>query len=92
MRRAGQLPAPTAALISQNSEPAPIAPPNTPNSSGIMALEALIVIERSAMASPWRCLGVSWCKVVMIIGCTEPSASPTSTAHDAIGHAELIHG
>ena len=31
--------------------------------SGISALEKLIAIERSAIASPWRCAGVIWCSV-----------------------------
>src|SRR5207245_9396061 len=56
-RRAGTLPAATATPISQNSEATPSAAPTAPNNSGISELEKLIVIERSAIASPWRCGG-----------------------------------
>ena len=87
MRRAATLPAPTAAPMIQNSAAAPSAAPATPNSSGISALDRLIVIERSAIASPWRSCGVIWCRVVMIIGCTAPSASPSSTAQMPIATA-----
>ena len=62
MRRADRLPAPTAAAMIQNSAAAPSAAPPRPNISGITALEKLIVIERNAIASPWRSCGVIWCK------------------------------
>ena len=52
MRRACRLPAATAAPITQKSGPAPSAAPPKPNTSGIEADAKLIVIERSAIASP----------------------------------------
>jgi glutaredoxin len=91
-RRASRLPAATAAPITQNSTGTPSAAPATPNSSGIVALEKLIVIERSAIASPCRSCGVNWCSVVMIIGCTEPSARPSRTASVPINQADRTNG
>ena len=38
--------------------PAPSAAPPSPNASGMVALERLIAMERSAIASPWRSGGV----------------------------------
>ena len=51
-RRAGHAPAPTIAPIAQNSAATPSALPTRPKASGITVLEKLIVIDRSAMASP----------------------------------------
>ena len=76
----------------QNSPDAPSAVPPRPNISGISALDRLIVIERSAIASPWRSCGVIWCSVVMIIGCTAPSARPSRTAQMPIADALRTSG
>ena len=92
MRLAGTLPAPTAAPITQNRVEAPTAAPSAPNSSGINALDRLIVIERSAIASPCRSGGVIWCSVVMIIGCTAPSAKPSAAASTPISQAACANG
>ena len=56
------------------------------------ALDRLIAIERKAIASPCRSAGVIWCSVVMIIGCTAPSARPRTTAHTPITHAAWASG
>jgi hypothetical protein len=66
--------------------------PARPKASGITLLLKLIVIERMAMASPCRSGGVIWCKVLMIIGCTAPSASPSSVAQPAISQGVPANG
>ena len=58
-RRAGQLPAPGPPPISQNSAEAPTIAPSALNSSGISALEKLIVIRAQRDRLPWRSGGVS---------------------------------
>ena len=87
------LPAPTAAPIIQNSADGAErragerrTPAASPRST------KLIAIERSAIASPWRSCGVIWCSVVMIIGCTAPSARPRTTAHSPITQAACTNG
>ena len=87
MRRASRLPAATTAPITQKMAPAPIAAPATPNISGIVVLEKLIAIERKAIASPCRSGGVTWCKVDITIGCTDPSTSPSTSAHTPMPQA-----
>ena len=49
--------------------------------SGMATLLALMAIKRSPKASPWRFSGVIWCKVLMIMGCTEPNTNPKATEH-----------
>ena len=90
--RAATLPPATAAPIIQNSADAPSVAPATPNASGITALDRLIAIERSAIASPCRAAGVIWCSVVMIIGWTAPSARPRTTAQQPITQAVRASG
>ena len=53
-RRASRLPAPTASRHHPEQRRRADAAPTTPNSSGITVLDALIAIERNAIASPWR--------------------------------------
>ena len=59
---------------------------------GIRKLEKLIVITRSAIASPWRCGGATWCSRLSTIGCTAPSATPSTTEHTPIVSAPGISG
>jgi hypothetical protein len=44
-------------------------------------LEALMVIKRKAKACPWRFSGVTWCKALMTMGCTEPRNKPNTIEH-----------
>ena len=92
--RAAMLPDATPAPIAQNRSDTPNVAPAKPNASGMTALERLIAIERSAMASPCRAAGVIWCSVVMIMGCTEPSARPRRrrTRHRPGGRDERVVG
>jgi len=55
-------------------------------------LEALMLINRRPSASPWRCAGVIWCKVLMIMGCTEPSTRPSSTEQAPMAQALGMKG
>src|SRR6185369_14669735 len=90
--RAARLPEATAAAISQNTADAPSVAPAMPKASGIVALEKLIAIERSAIASPWRATGVIWCSVAITIGCTAPSARPRTTVQPPITHDDRASG
>ena len=89
---ARRVPAPTARPTTQNTPEMPTTAPATPNSMGMATLDALIAMMRSAIASPWRASGVIWCKVLMIIGCTVPSATPSSTEHRPMASAECRNG
>jgi hypothetical protein len=51
-------------------------------------------MSRRPSASPWRACGVIWCSVLMTMGCTEPSASPSNTEHKPMaqwGLQQRIH-
>ena len=62
--------------------------PAVPNSMGMTTLDALMAMSRRPRASPWRCSGVIWCSRLMTMGCTEPSAKPSSTEHKPIARAD----
>ena len=51
-----------------------------------------MVISRKAIACPCKAWGVIWCSMLMIIGCTVPSASPSNTEHTPIAQALGIKG
>ena len=55
-------------------------------------LERLMVISRSAIAWPCSACGVIWCRVLMIMGCTVPSVSPSNTEHTPMAQALGIKG
>jgi hypothetical protein len=59
---------------------------------GMTTLEALMLIRRRPSASPCRCGGVIWCKVLMIMGCTVPSTNPNNTEHTPMARALGIKG
>ncbi|AEG93555.1 Conserved hypothetical protein [Ramlibacter tataouinensis TTB310] len=86
------MPAPTAAPTAQNTPAMPTAAPATPNSMGMSTLEALMAMTRNATASPCRCAGVIWCRVLMIMGCTQPSATPSSTEQAPMASGWCIRG
>ena len=83
---------PTTAPTHQKTPATPTAAPASPNSIGIATLEALITMSRNASASPCRCSGVIWCIMLITMGCTVPSARPSSTEHRPIASAECISG
>ena len=70
----------------------PVTAPTEPNSIGIRKLEKLIVITRSAIASPWRDDGVIWCSTLSTIGCTAPSVRPRMTEQTPMPNAPGISG
>ena len=49
-----------------------------PKSSGIEIVAALVNNMRKARAWPWRSGGAAWCSIDSTIGCTEPSAMPST--------------
>ncbi len=51
-----------------------------------------MAMERRPRASPWRWGGVIWCSMLMIMGCTEPSANPSSTDSAAMAPAAWANG
>ena len=66
--------------------------PTVPNSMGISTLEVLMIISLQPSASPWRASGVIWCKVLMIMGCTEPKVKPSSTEQVPMAQAVYMKG
>jgi len=59
---------------------------------GISTLDPLMAIMRKPSASPWRAGGVIWCRVLMIIGCTDPSAMPNNTEQMAMAQVLCMNG
>jgi hypothetical protein len=51
-----------------------------------------MAMARRPRASPWRASGVIWCIVLITIGCTEPSAIPSTTEHAPIVQALPMKG
>ena len=88
MRHAVRAPVPTAQPTTQNSPPTPITAPAEPKSMGMSTLDALMAMSRRPSASPWRAGGVIWCSRLITMGCTEPSANPSSTEHAPMASAD----
>ena len=59
---------------------------------GMRTLDALMLISLSASASPWRCGGVIWCKVLMIMGCAVPKTKPSKIEHRPMAQAVGMKG
>ena len=85
-------PQPTTDPTTQNTGATPASAPAAPNSIGISTLEALMLIKRRPKASPWRCGGVIWCKVLMIMGWAVPKTSPSKIEHKPMAQGEGMRG
>ena len=66
--------------------------PMEPNSIGMVKLEAFMVSERSAIASPWRSMGATSCSRLITIGCTAPRATPSTIEQAPMPSGPGIHG
>ena len=91
-RQAARDPRPTALPTNQNKTETPSTAPTLPKIRGMSTLDVLIAIRRRASA--WlRCgSGVMWCKVLMIMGCTDPKAKPRNTEQIAMPQAPCMSG
>ena len=85
-------PAPIKPPITQKTPATPIAAPAAPNIKGMHTLDPLISIKRKPTASPWRSSGVIWCNMLIAMGCTLPSAKPSTAEHIVMVNALGIKG
>lgn len=94
MRKPGtaRAPTPSTPATIQNRPAVPVTAPMEPNSSGMAKLDAFMVSERSAIASPWRAGGATSCSSDSTIGCTAPSVKPSSVEHSAMPIGPCVHG
>lgn len=78
MRAAGIWAASTSEPISHSGAAGTVAAASAPKPAGITIVAAFVASMRRPSAWPWRSPGVTWCSMARIIGCTEPSARPSS--------------
>ena len=76
----------------QNTGPDPNAALAAPKISGMPTLETLMVIRRKPKAWPCRSCGVTWCKALMTMGCTEPRNRPNTVDKIPIIQASVAQG
>ena len=90
-----RIPAHVAASMTRKLREAGILSQIAPGSGrrpAIYGFEPLIAISRRPSASPCRASGVIWCSMLMIMGCTVPSARPSSTEHTPMPSAVCMKG